>query len=187
MTRRGRALLGLGVGAYAVAWVLGSQALFPVAVGLVLAVGAAVAWVRLSLRPAQVGRYGTERNAVEGADVRVDVVVEPTSFLPPPGIVAHERLGRLGERRTELRRVGRRRWFGTYLLREVPRGRYPLETAELTVSDPFGLAAGTVAVREAEALVVYPRLVDVPRPFWERGPGRREGGRRLLLQHPAGF
>ncbi len=48
MTRRGRALLAIGLVVWIVAWLFGSRALFPVAAGLVLAVAVAVAWVRLS-------------------------------------------------------------------------------------------------------------------------------------------
>ena len=56
----------------------------------------------------------------------------------------------------------------------------------LTVADPFGLAAGEVAVAEPQALVVYPRLVEVDRLF-DEGGARLEDGRRLLLRRSAGF
>jgi hypothetical protein len=56
MTPRGRAVLVTGVLVYAAAWTFGSRALYPVATGLLLAVGLAVAWVRLSSRPPHVRR-----------------------------------------------------------------------------------------------------------------------------------
>ena len=151
MTRRGRAVLALGVGLYAVAWVLGSRALYPVAAGLVFAVVLALAWVRLSLRGPEVHRHVDRRELVEGDDVRVDLVVHHTAPLQPPTVVATEQVGRLGERSIELSPVRRRRRAGSYELRRVPRGRYPLRTVRLSVADPFGLAAGSVEAHEPQA------------------------------------
>ncbi len=186
MTDRGRGILALGLLVYAVAWVFGSKALYPVAAGLVLAVGLAVAWVRLSLRRPEVRRHGAARDVVEGEDVRIELVVRRTDGLPPPTLVAQERLGRLGERSVELLPVGRRRHAGGYELRSVPRGRYGFETVRLSVEDPFGLAGTLLDVEEPQALVVYPRLVEVDRLFSEGG-SRLNDGRRLLLRRPSGF
>jgi uncharacterized protein (DUF58 family) len=112
--------------------------------------------------------------------------VEPTSTLPPPTLVAHELPGRLGERRVELVRAARRRFTGSYELQRVPRGRYPFETVRLTIEDPFGLARAEIVQGETQALVVYPRLVTLERPFSARG-ARAQDGRRLLLRRPSGF
>ena len=84
MTRRGRSVLVLGLVVYVAAWVFGSRALYPVATGLVLAVVLALAWVRLSARPPHVSRHGAIRNVIEGDDVRIDLVVEAKSRVPPP-------------------------------------------------------------------------------------------------------
>jgi uncharacterized protein (DUF58 family) len=186
MTKRGRAVLTLGVVVYLVAWIFGSHALYPVATGLVLAVALAVAWVRLSARPPHVHRHGAARDVVEGDDVRVDLVVESTAAVAPPTLVAHERPGRLDERRVELFRVGGRRFAGGYELRAVPRGRYAFETVRLTVEDPFALAHTELTQGEPQALVVYPRLVDLDRLFSEGG-AHAQDGRRLLLRRPTGF
>jgi uncharacterized protein (DUF58 family) len=186
MTKRGRAVLALGVVVYLAAWLFGSRALYPAATGLVLAVVLAVAWVRLSSEPPFVDRHGTTRDVVEGDDIRIDLVVNALSTLPPPTLVAHERPGRLGERRVELHRVGGRRFAGGYELREVPRGRYAFDAVQLTVEDPFALAAATVEQGEPQALVVYPRLVDLDRLFSEGG-AHAQDGRRLLLRRPTGF
>jgi predicted PurR-regulated permease PerM len=51
VTDRGRLALLLAVGVYLAAWTFGSTVLYPVAVGLALAVALAVAWVRLSPLP----------------------------------------------------------------------------------------------------------------------------------------
>jgi uncharacterized protein (DUF58 family) len=186
MTRRGRAVLALGLVVYVVAWIFGSRALYPVATGLVFAVGAAVAWIRLSARAPVVRRSGTGHDLLEGDDVRVELEVEPSSAVPPPTLVAHETLGRLGERRVDLARAGRRRFTGTYELTRVPRGRYGFESVRLSAEDPFGLARTETVQTGAQALVVYPRLVALERLFSEGGAHAQEG-RRLLLRRPSGF
>ena len=186
MTSRGRAVLALGLVVYLAAWVFGSRALYPVATGLVLAVLLALAWVRLSARPPHVHRHGATRDVIEGDDVRVDLVVEATSAVSPPTLVAHERPGRLPERRVELYRAGRRRFAGGFELRRVPRGRYAFDTVRLTIEDPFGLARASLVHGEPQALVVYPRLVALTRLFSE-GRAQSQDGRRLLLRRPTGY
>lgn len=186
MTERGRAVLALGLFVYLMAWVFGSRALYPVATGLLFAVALAVGWVRLSTRPPLVRRHGAARDVIEGDDVRVDLELTATGALPPPTLVAHERPGRLDERRIELHRVGRRRFAGGYELRKVPRGRYAFETIRLTIEDPFGLARSSLEQGEPQALVVYPRLVALDRLFSEGG-AHAQDGRRLLLRRPTGY
>jgi uncharacterized protein (DUF58 family) len=186
MTSRGRAVLALGVIVYAAAWVFGSRALYPVATGLVFAVIAAVGWVRLASRPPYVSRHGAARDVVEGDDVRIELEVRATSTVSPPTLVAHERPGRLDERRVELDRVARGRYAAGYELERVPRGRYAFDTVRLTIEDPFALARAETVQGEPQALVVYPRLVPLDRLFSEGGAHAQEG-RRLLLQRPAGF
>jgi uncharacterized protein (DUF58 family) len=181
MTSRGRAVLALGIVAYVAAWVFGSRPLYPVATGLVLCVLLAAAWVRLSARPPHVSRHGAARDVLEGDDVQIALQVDVTSALPPPSLFATEHLGRLGERRVELRR-GR----GRYALKQVPRGRYEFGPVRLTIEDPFGLARAELVQGEAQALVVYPRLVPLDRLFSEGG-AHAQDGRRILLRRPAGF
>ena len=186
MTARGRAVLALGLIVYVAAWVFGSRALYPVATGLLFSVALAVAWVRLSSRPPHVRRHGASRDLVEGDDARIDVEVEPVTAVAPPTLVAHERPGRLGDRRVDLVRTGRHRFAGGYELRRVPRGRYPFEDVRLIVEDPFGLARVELVQGEPQALVVYPRLVALEELFSEGGAHAQEG-RRLLLRRPTGF
>jgi uncharacterized protein (DUF58 family) len=186
MTRRGRAVLWLGLFVYAAAWTFGSRALYPVATGLVLAALLAVAWVRLSSRTPHVSRHGAARDVVEGDDVSIELWIETTSAVPPPTLVAHERAGRLGERRVELGRIGRGVYRAVYDLTAVARGRYPFDEVRLTIEDPFSLARTEIVQGEPQALVVYPRLVDLERLFSEGGAHAQEG-RRLLLQRPTGF
>ncbi|MGZ8716327.1 MAG: DUF58 domain-containing protein, partial [Gaiellaceae bacterium] len=187
MTSRGRAVLALGLVVYVAAWVFGSRALYPVATGLVLAVLGAVAWVRLSSRPVSVSRHGVVRDLVEGDDAWIWLEVYTTSAVPPPTLVAHERPGRLGERRVELASS----WGGgphsaRYQLNRIPRGRYLFDAVRLTIEDPFSLARAELVQGEPQALVVYPRLVALDRLFSEGGAHAQEG-RRLLLQRQTGF
>jgi uncharacterized protein (DUF58 family) len=186
MTRRGRAVLALGVTVYFVAWIFGSKALYPVAAGLVLAAALAYAWVRLSARPPVVRRNGGGREVLEGDDIRIDLEVETRSAVAPPTLVAVERAGRLGERTIELWRVARHKFAGGYELRNVRRGRYAYDTIRLTIEDPFALARARLEKGEPEALVVYPRLVQLDALFSEGG-AHAQDGRRLLLRRPTGF
>jgi uncharacterized protein (DUF58 family) len=186
MTERGRAVLALGVAVYVVAWIFGSRALYPVATGFVLAAAAAYAWVRLSSRPPRVQRHGAGREVLSGDDVRIDLEVRTVGSVPPPSLVAVERAGSLPERVVELDAVPHGRFVGGYELRNVRRGRYAFGPVRLTIEDPFGLARATLTKGEPEALVVYPRLVELPALFSEGGMHAQDG-RRLLLRRPTGF
>jgi uncharacterized protein (DUF58 family) len=186
MTGRGRAVLGLGVFCGVAAVVFGSPALYPVAAGLVLVVPLAVAWVRITVRQPHVSRRWRHENLLERDDVRIELVLEREPGVPLPNVVAHEHVGRLGEEDVELRPHGRGRHWGSYRLRDVPRGRHRFAPVRLSIADPFGLAEAGLAVEEQQALVVYPRLADLERLFFDGGAGP-EHGRRLLLRRPVGF
>ena len=66
MTRRGRRVLWLALGLYIAAWGFGTDAMFPVAVGLALAPAAAWGWVRLLDRPMRLRRPAGPHDQVEG-------------------------------------------------------------------------------------------------------------------------
>ncbi|MGH2994839.1 MAG: DUF58 domain-containing protein [Gaiellaceae bacterium] len=185
LTDRGRWILALGGGIYLVAWAFGSKPLYPVALGLVLAVAGAALWVRFLQRPMRVRRTLARGDRLDGDDVPVQVEVETEGLVPAGSLVLRERIARLGERETTIsRRHGRLR--GRYTLRHVPRGRYPIEAAEIVVEDPFALERVEVPLQTGDAILVYPRLVDLDRLFSESG-ARTPEGRRLLLRRPSGF
>jgi uncharacterized protein (DUF58 family) len=186
MTARGRAVLGLGVLCWVAAVVFGSPALYPVAAGLVLVVPLAAAWVRATLRQPRVTRRWPHEGLLEGDDVRVELVLEREPGLPLPTVLAHERVGRVAEEEVELRSRGRGRHTGSYRLRDMPRGRHGFAPVRLSIADPFGLAEASLALEERQAVVVYPRLVDLDQLFFDGGAGP-EHGRRLLLRRPVGF
>jgi uncharacterized protein (DUF58 family) len=185
LTDRGRSLLALGGLTYLGAWAFGARPLYPVAVGLVLAVAGAAVWVRVLRRPMTLRRQLSGVEHLAGDDVTVRIGVDVEGGLPPATLVVHERIGRLGEHDAALiRRHGRLE--GRYVLPAVPRGRYPIQSSHVVIEDPFGLERVEIELSRAEALVVYPRLVDVERLFSDAG-GRTPGGRRLLLRRTAGF
>jgi len=193
MTALGRGVLALGVLCCIVAIVFGSPTLYPVAAGLVIAVPLAVAWVRITLRQPHVTRRWRQDSALwrngdllERDDVRIELILEREPGVPLPNVIAHERIGRLGEQEVELQPDGRGRRWGSYRLDGVPRGRHGFEAVRLSITDPFGLAAADQALEERQALVVYPRLVDLDRVFFDGGAGP-EHGRQLLLRRPVGF
>jgi len=122
---------------------------------------------------------------LEGDDVWVSLEARPASRVPPPGLSICERLARLGDRQTQLRRDGRA-YRGTYVLERVPRGRYVVEEAEVAIEDPFGLARADIELPGSGSVVVYPRLAQLEGLFSESGASAQDG-RRLLLQRQAGF
>lgn len=194
MTRRGRAVLVVGVLCWIIAIVFGSTALYPVAAGLVLVVPLAVAWVRITLRQPRVSRRWRQEDAVwrkedllERDDVWIQIQLAREPGIPLPSVVASERIGQLGEREVELQPHSRGSHWGSYHLHNVPRGRHRFEPVRLSITDPFGLADARVTLEEGQqALVVYPRLVELERLFFDGGVGP-EHGRRLLLRRPVGF
>ena len=185
LTDRGRWILALGGGIYLAAWAFGSEALYPIALGLVLAVAAAALWVRYLRRPMELRRKLGKGERLAGDDVTVQVELDEEGTVPSGALVLRERIARLGERETPLvRRHGRLR--GRYTLRRVPRGRYAVEETEIVIEDPFGLERVSVALPTGAAILVYPRLVELDRLFSESG-ARTPEGRRLLMRRPSGF
>ena len=185
LTDRGRWILAFGGGVYLAAWGFGSEALYPIAVGLVLAVTAAALWVRLLTKPLTLNRILADGEHLAGDDipVRLEVVVEGP--MPSGALVVRERIARLGEHETVM--VNRRGYLrGSYRLEGVPRGRYPVESVDAVIEDPFGLERAEVKLPAGESLLVYPRLVDLDALFSDSGARALEG-RRLLLRRPTGF
>jgi uncharacterized protein (DUF58 family) len=186
MTGRGRGILALGVLCWIVAIVFGSPTLYPIAAGFVIVVPLAVAWVRITLREPLVSRRWPHEALLERDDVWVELVLEREPGVPLPNVLAHERVGRIADEEVELRPRGRGRHMGSYKLRDLPRGRHAFAPVRLSIADPFGLAEAGLALEDRQALVVYPRLVDLEQLFFDGGAGPGHG-RRLLLRRPIGF
>jgi len=181
MTGRGRFALALGLATYVCAWAFGSKPLYPVAVGLVLAVLLAWVWVGLANRPLRLRRRLPGGDHFEGDDVGVRGGLERSGGVAPGSLVLRERIGRLGDRRTP---IGSGK--AGYRLSSLPRGRYAFERATAVIEDPLGLQRIEVDLPTSGAVLVYPRLVELDRLFSESG-GTALDGRRLLLRRPSGF
>ncbi|HEY3206365.1 MAG TPA: DUF58 domain-containing protein [Gaiellaceae bacterium] len=181
LTPRGRALLGLGLLTYVVARAFGARPLYPVALGLLFAVGAAWLWVRLARGPIRLQREIRGKERVEGDDVEVRLRLEHHARVPPASLVLVEDLSGLGERRTALESKR-----GAYMLTGLRRGRYAFASATAVLEDAFGLQRAEVPLAAPSALLVYPRLVELDRLFSEGGAYAQDG-RRLLLRRPSGF
>ena len=186
LTDRGRWILALGGGIYLAAWALGSQVLYPVAIGLVLAVLAAALWVRLLQRPMTLRRTLGRGERLAGDDVPVQLELDADGLIPSGTLVLRETVARLGERETPLvRKHGRLR--GRYVLRRVPRGRYPIEETEVVIEDPFGLERidGRRCRRARRSSSTRGSSTSTGS---SRSPARaRPEGRRLLMRRPTGF
>jgi uncharacterized protein (DUF58 family) len=181
MTNRGRALLGLGLLTYVVARTFGTKPLYPVALGLLLAVLVGWLWVRLARGPMRLHREIGSEQRLEGEDVDVSLQLEHEAQIPPASLVVVERVSGLGERRTPLEAS-----HGRYTLRGLRRGRYAFAEVHAVLEDAFGLQRAEVPLGAASTLLVYPRLVELERLFSEGGTYAQDG-RRLLLRRPSGF
>ena len=184
MTLRGRLLLILAAVVYLAAWAFGSRVLYPVAVGLSLAVGLAWVWARSLRRPMQLERDTGHSDHLEGADVLVEVELEPEGALTPGSVILVEEIGRLGERTTVLERRGHI-LAARYYLDGLPRGRYAFTNVRAVLEDPFGLERVEQPIAGDGTLLVYPRLVELDRVFSEGIEAQQ--GRRLAMWRPAGF
>jgi uncharacterized protein (DUF58 family) len=185
LTDRGRWILAFGGGVYLAGWGFGSEALYPIALGLVLAVAAAALWVRFLAKPMTLNRILSEGEHLAGDDIPVRLEVELEGRMPSGALVVRERIARLGEIETVM--VNRRgRLRGNYRIDDVPRGRYAVESVDAVLEDPFGLERVELELPAGESLLVYPRLVDLDGLFSDSGERALEG-RRLLLRRPTGF
>jgi uncharacterized protein (DUF58 family) len=184
VTLRGRLLLFLAAVVYLAAWAFGSRVLYPVAVGLALAVALAWVWARSLRRPMRLERRTGSTDHLEGADVLVEVELEPEGALTPGSVMLVEEIGRLGERVTVLERAGHK-LRARYFLDGLPRGRYAFANVRAVLEDPFGLERVEQPIAGDGTLLVYPRLVDLDRVFTEGIEAHQ--GRRLAMWRPAGF
>jgi uncharacterized protein (DUF58 family) len=186
LTSRGRLVLALGGALYVVAWAFGSRPLYPVAVGLLLAVAFAWAWVRLLDRPMTLRRAPWGAEHYEGEDVPVNVELTRDGRWTPATLPLVDHVARVGQVEVISYRVGRGRLSGRYVLSAVPRGRYPFGDSVAVLEDPFGLERRDVQLPAPGALLVYPRLTPLETLFSESG-AHAQDGRRLLVRRPSGF
>lgn len=185
LTNKGLAVLALGGVTYLAGWMFGSEALYPVGVGLVIAVAAAAVWVRFLTHPSHLERDLAGRSHVDGDDVPVTLAVRVEGLVPPAALMVRETVDELAQNDVLLaRRDGSFR--GSYTIKGVRRGRYGISPALVSVEDPFGFARHETEQAVAGALIVYPRLVPLDGLFSDVGM-RLTDGRRMLLRRQSGF
>ena len=181
MTRRGRRVLWLALGLYIAAWGFGTDAMFPVAVGLALAPAAAWGWVRLLDRPMRLRRRAGHLELVEGQSFAVGLEVTADGGpLPVPG-----GCGRPGREAAGLgagRPLGRM-LRGRYEVVSAFRGRYRLGGAELVIGDGFGLAEARIALDRSDEVIVYPRVYPLEGLFTDAGGSSGEHGPGAASSH----
>ena len=164
LTARGRLALLLAAGMYVAAWALGTREAYAPAIGLALAVLAAVVYVRLVRGPFRLIRRGGPGEHVEGGELSVRVEVQRDGGLAPVGARLFDTLPAVGEAQVPLFKTGDV-MAGRYTLRGLPRGRYRLDKARLVIDDPFGLARSELELPAQGAIVVYPRIFELDRLF----------------------
>lgn len=185
LTDRGLFALALAAGGYVTAWAFGSVPLYPLSVGLLLAVVGAVGYVLLVGRPASLSRRIPGRAHVAGEDVPVSLELPLRGVVRPRSLTAVERPGGLPPVEVSLhRRAGTLR--GDYVIERAPRGRYPFAETSVVVEDPFGLGRAERAVHATGSLLVRPRLLELGPLFSDSGSQNRDG-RRVALRRPTGF
>ncbi|MCY4087134.1 MAG: DUF58 domain-containing protein [Actinomycetia bacterium] len=190
LTDKGGFVLLLGGLTYLVGWLFGSDALYPVGIGMVVAVLAGLLWVRFLARPTYLARSLDGTSHIDGDDVRVDLAVDIDGLVPPGSIRVVETVAELGQHEVGLAhtrwRLRRRQFGGSYVFAQVARGRYGISPAVVTVEDAFALASRQTEFAVQGALLVYPRLVELDALFSDGGM-HLASGRRLLIQRQSGF
>jgi uncharacterized protein (DUF58 family) len=185
MTPRGKRTLALAAGLYVAAWGFGTRAMYPVAIGLMAAPILAWLWVRLTARPSELRRRGGHRELVEGGRVLVQIEIRAEGGLLPARATMLETVGDLGQREVAVRQRGHA-LRGSYAIDPAPRGRYTLETAELRIDDPLGLAESRTQLGRTDTLLVYPRVYELDGLFTDAGVAGGDEG-RALLHRTAGY
>lgn len=185
LTVKGQLTLALGGLIYVIAWLFGSEPLYPVGIGLVVAVILAALWVRVLSRPRSVHRRFGDDPRTDGDDVDIDVGLRFARGVPPPSVTGGETVSGLGEFELDFSRV-KGGYAARYRLEGVPRGRYAIDPTRVVTADPFGFAVHESELRRGSSLLVYPRLVELQTLFSETG-SRLADGRRLLLRRQTGY
>ena len=184
LTRRGRLLLALGGGPYLAAWAFGAHVLYPLAIGLLLAVGAALSCTRLA-RPMRPHRRLDRDRPIEGDDVVVEVELEPDGGSCPRRCCC--RAGRAARRgRSRASRGTDGSCAAVYRLSPVPRGRYRFADARASSRIRSGSSSGSsrsAEQRRAAGLSAARRARSVSSP--SAAPARTAAGASCSAAPPA--
>ena len=183
MTGRGRFALALGVLTYVCAWAFGSKPLYPVAVGLVLAVVVSWAWVGLANRPMRLHRRLPGGDHVEGDDVLGAARARARRRRRARLARARERIAKLGERRTPIgSRQGGLPARAASPAAATSSSRRPRSSRTRSASS----ASRSTCRRAAPCSSTRGSSTLEPALLGERARATLDG-RRLLLRRPSGF
>lgn len=160
-TGRGFGILGLAVGTYAAARVVGTWELYLVA--FALAAVLVISWLLVTLagRRIRVSRSLTPERPVAGDEPEYIVMVQNASLLPGPqltlrteteGLADFDLEGEVESLGPRRRRILRTRVGG------VNRGVHTLPMMELVAEDPLGITTVTRRAGEPLTVTVYPRI-----------------------------
>ena len=108
LTRTGKRTLAAAVVLYFAAWGFGTDVMFPIAVGLMVAPLVALVWVRTFTRPVRMRRTLAQHELVEGTTVVIGLEVRPEAGPLPARATLIDHLGDDLELTAELVRVGHR-------------------------------------------------------------------------------
>ena len=185
MTRRGAAVLGLGLMLAAAGVVLGVHDL--TRVGALLVALPFIARVLVGRRlDLDVERTVVPAMVTPGSSATVDLRLRNTGTATSPQLVAEERVGlALGDRpRMLVARVapGEQRTI-RYRARAHVRGRHPVGPLSVRAGDAFGLATREVTLPGQSSVIVLPRTVPLAGlpPMHPASDGDEESPRRLTL------
>jgi uncharacterized protein (DUF58 family) len=180
-----RATLVLAVALLVAAVTFDAASLYVPGLGLLIAYAAARLWVRLAVRGARVQQRPAPRAVIEGEEQPLDVLVH-TALPIPAGVVTHPLAASpVPAGRTPSTQVR----LGVRLSR---RGWHLIDPVTLQIRDPLRLAAAEVPAREAQRVLVLPRIepvifaadaLDGPEARTRMGAGTPRGdgvGRRTL-------
>jgi uncharacterized protein (DUF58 family) len=181
MTARAGGAGLVAAGVVVAAWLVGSNALAVLGVGLGLAALVAGLWGRLVRRSLVVERERTAVPPVEGETLGLAVRARGRRWLASR-LEWYDRVGPLGELVAAVDGSG----VARIVVRGVPRGRYALGPGALVAVDPLGLSAVEVALDHEAVLLVRPRVPELDTLFTDSGVWG-EGGRRAKLRHPSGL
>lgn len=146
---------------------------------LALLVVGGLAWAHLNVVGLELRRRHRDSRIQVGDPFVEQAILEsrpgPSQWWPRLWVEVHDRStlpGHYLDRVVSLGPLGRRVWELRSTCKQ--RGRFTLGPVVLTSGDPFGLFRASRKVADSSTVIVYPRIVDLPR--FGRLPGELPGG-----------
>ncbi len=162
LTDRGWAALGAGIALLILFGALGEIELLLAGLFLMIGVGLAFIFVRMSTPRASVTRRLTPNLVHEGDQAAVSTAITNRGRMAMHNVTVDDTVSNLGTARFALGTLPRgTAASASYQILCRPRGIYEVGPAHITTQDPFGLASQSVLVGESDRLIVYPTVEDL--------------------------